>query len=132
MGPGYGGDTEEIHLAHPVTVELDALQTFDDFYSLLLKITAEIVRAHAEGACEFCLHNAEKNASPLVSSLLNDCIARSRGSLIAPFGSDDVMMPERIAVQVAYMRDKPEVGICAGNIEMIDSNGTIIDTLTRE
>ena len=60
---------------------------------------------------------------------LNDCIARSRGSLIAPFGSDDVMMPERIAVQVAYMRDKPEVGICAGNIEVIDSNG---EPLTRQ
>ncbi|WP_276488269.1 glycosyltransferase [Ectopseudomonas mendocina] len=56
---------------------------------------------------------------------LNDAIARAQGSLIAPFGSDDIMVPERIAKQVAYMRDKPEVGICAGNIELIDSNGQL-------
>ncbi|MDU9391773.1 glycosyltransferase [Pseudomonas japonica] len=56
---------------------------------------------------------------------LNDGIARSHGELIATFGSDDIMMPERIAIQVAHMADKPEVGICAGNIELIDSNGEL-------
>lgn len=56
---------------------------------------------------------------------LNDAVARAKGSLIAPFGSDDVMVPERIAMQVAYMQGKPEVGICAGNIELIDSNGQL-------
>jgi alpha-1,3-rhamnosyltransferase len=33
------------------------------------------------------------------------------------------MLPERIALQVAYMQGKPEVGICAGNIEEIDAQG---------
>lgn len=56
---------------------------------------------------------------------LNETIARAKGSLIAPFGSDDIMCPERIAKQVAYMQDKPEVGICAGNIELIDSGGEL-------
>ncbi|MFD2643834.1 glycosyltransferase [Pseudomonas japonica] len=56
---------------------------------------------------------------------LNDGIARSHGELVATFGSDDIMMPERIAIQVAHMADKPEVGICAGNIELIDSNGEL-------
>ena len=54
---------------------------------------------------------------------LNAAIARAKGSLIAPFGSDDIMFPERIAKQVHYMQDKPEVGICAGNIELMDSEG---------
>lgn len=56
---------------------------------------------------------------------LNSAIARAQGSLIAPFGSDDIMMPDRIAIQVEYMADKPEVGICAGNIELIDSQGQL-------
>jgi len=56
---------------------------------------------------------------------LNEAVARAQGSLIAPFGSDDIMLPERIAKQVAYMQDKPEVGICAGNIELIDSAGQL-------
>lgn len=63
---------------------------------------------------------------------LNDCIARSRGSLIAPLGSDDIMLPERIAIQVAYMQGKPEVGICAGNIQTIDGNGESLSKRDRE
>lgn len=58
-----------------------------------------------------------------LSRTLNEAIERARGSLIAPFGSDDIMLPERIATQVAYMADKPEVGICAGAIQTIDADG---------
>lgn len=58
-----------------------------------------------------------------LSRTLNEAIARAAGSLIAPFGSDDIMLPERIARQVAYMAGKPEVGICAGNIQEIDGHG---------
>ncbi|WP_368044872.1 glycosyltransferase [Pseudomonas koreensis] len=58
-----------------------------------------------------------------LTSTLNGAIARAKGSLIVPFGSDDIMLPERIATQVAYMDGKPEVGICAGNIELMDAEG---------
>lgn len=58
-----------------------------------------------------------------LSRTLNDSIARARGELIVSFGSDDVMLPQRLALQVAYMQGKPEVGICAGNIEEIDADG---------
>lgn len=58
-----------------------------------------------------------------LSRTLNDSVARARGNLIVSFGSDDVMLPERLALQVAYMQGKPEVGICAGNIEEIDAQG---------
>lgn len=57
---------------------------------------------------------------------LNDAIARARGNLIVPFGSDDIMLPHRIATQVAYMKDKPDVGICSANIETIDQDGRIM------
>ncbi|UVE18318.1 glycosyltransferase [Pseudomonas sp. LS44] len=63
---------------------------------------------------------------------LNDAIARSRGSLIAPFGSDDIMLPGRIATQVAYMAGKPEAGICAGNIQTIDADGRPVAGRERE
>lgn len=56
---------------------------------------------------------------------LNAAIARAKGSLVVPFGSDDIMLPERLEKQVAYMDGKPEVGICAGNIELIDANGEL-------
>jgi alpha-1,3-rhamnosyltransferase len=58
-----------------------------------------------------------------LSRTLNAAIERAAGSLIAPFGSDDVMLPGRIATQVAHLADKPEVGICAGAIQEIDAHG---------
>ena len=58
-----------------------------------------------------------------LTKTLNETIAKSSGEYIVPFGSDDVMLPSRISTQVKYMRDKPEVGICGGNIELIDSDG---------
>lgn len=58
-----------------------------------------------------------------LSRTLNEAIARANGGLIAPFGSDDIMLPERIEKQVAYLQGKPEVGICAGNIQEVDEHG---------
>lgn len=58
-----------------------------------------------------------------LSRTLNEVIARAKGSLIAPFGSDDIMLPERLAIQVAHLADRPEVGICAGAIRSIDAAG---------
>lgn len=58
-----------------------------------------------------------------LSRTLNESIARVRGDLVVSFGSDDVMLPQRLALQVAYLQGKPEVGICAGNIEEIDAAG---------
>ncbi|HAQ84981.1 MAG TPA: glycosyl transferase [Pseudomonas sp.] len=66
-----------------------------------------------------------------LSRTLNESIARAKGSLIAPLGSDDVMLSERIATQVAYMEGKPEVGICAGNIKTIDAQGNLIQKRCR-
>jgi alpha-1,3-rhamnosyltransferase len=61
-----------------------------------------------------------------LSRTLNETIARARGSLVVPFGSDDIMFPHRIATQVAYMEGKPEVGICSANIEIIDQDGNVM------
>lgn len=58
-----------------------------------------------------------------LSRTLNEMIARANGELIVPFGSDDIMLSERLEKQVAYIADKPEVGICAGNVRNIDDVG---------
>ena len=55
---------------------------------------------------------------------LNEAIARAKGAFIAPFGSDDIMLKDRIKLQMDYLADKPEVGMCAGNIELMHADGT--------
>lgn len=58
---------------------------------------------------------------------LNEAVARARGEFIAPFGSDDIMLPDRLAIQVAHMlHAEDNVGICAGNVEMIDAQGNLL------
>lgn len=64
-----------------------------------------------------------------LSRTLNGLVERARGELIAPFGSDDIMLPDRLERQVAYLKDKPEVGICAGNVRYMDEQGAL---LTRQ
>lgn len=56
---------------------------------------------------------------------LNELVSVSKGDFVIPLGSDDVMLPGRISAQINYMVDKPEVGICGGNIELIDENGEL-------
>jgi alpha-1,3-rhamnosyltransferase len=87
----------------------------------------KIKKMQAQYGFDFC-----SQANQGLAKTLNDCIARSRGSLIAPFGSDDVMLPERIKTQVEYLQDKPEVGICAGNIQIINSSGESVPKRDRE
>ena len=79
-------------------------------------------------------HNFDFHSQPNqgLAKTLNDCIARSHGSLIAPFGSDDIMLPERITIQVAYMQDKPEVGICGGNTQIIGANGESLEKRNKK
>ena len=55
---------------------------------------------------------------------LNNMIASTKGQYIVPFGSDDVMLPGRLAIQVAHMQAHPETGVCCGNIEFIDAEGS--------
>ena len=55
---------------------------------------------------------------------LNESIARAKGAFIAPFGSDDIMLKDRLQLQMDYIADKPEVGMCAGDIELMHADGT--------
>ena len=55
---------------------------------------------------------------------LNEASNRAKGVFVAPFGSDDIMLENRLALQMDYLVDKPEVGICAGNMELMNADGT--------
>jgi alpha-1,3-rhamnosyltransferase len=81
--------------------------------------SAEII-THLQKKYNFDFRIQDNRGLPMT---LNAAIARSKGVLIVPFWSDDIMLPERIEIQVRYMADKPEVGICGGNMECIDAHG---------
>jgi alpha-1,3-rhamnosyltransferase len=60
-----------------------------------------------------------------LSITLNEVIARAKGKYICPMGSDDIMMPDKTAKQVALMEAEADIAVCGGNALVIDSDNVI-------
>lgn len=56
----------------------------------------------------------------------NKAYSHCSGSLIASLDSDDVFLPEKLAIQAAEFERHPEIGVCGTKIEVIDEAGTIV------
>jgi glycosyltransferase involved in cell wall biosynthesis len=61
----------------------------------------------------------------LVASL-NEMIAMARGEFLARMDADDVSLPGRLALQVAYLRDHPDVVAVGGAVDLIDWAGRFL------
>jgi hypothetical protein len=55
-----------------------------------------------------------------LAAALNAGLARCRAAYVARMDADDVMLPERLACQLAYLRAHPEVDILGAQIEIFD------------
>jgi alpha-1,3-rhamnosyltransferase len=87
---------------------------------------AVLQRLHAEAAAlgkPFTLV-AKQNSG--LSDTLNQALALATGQYICQFGSDDIMLPDKTAIQVAFMEANPDVAVCGGNALNIDSDGAAI------
>jgi len=60
-----------------------------------------------------------------LSRTLNDALTMAKGKYFAPFGSDDIMMLDKVEKQVAFMEANPHLAACGGNILRIDESGII-------
>ena len=56
----------------------------------------------------------------------NEALGLARGELIAVMDSDDVALPERFEVQVAYLREHPEVVCLGSKVQFIDEAGRFL------
>jgi glycosyltransferase involved in cell wall biosynthesis len=57
---------------------------------------------------------------------LNLGIHRARGELLARMDSDDVSYPHRLATQVQYMDEHPDIGLCGTWCDLIDDEGQTV------
>src|SRR5947209_8445890 len=96
---------EEPHIVR-ASLESVRAQSFTDFECIVVD---ESTRPELAAACrEICsedsrfiyVHPTERLGLP---KSLNLAISKARGQLIARFDSDDVCMPERLGLQVAFL-----------------------------
>jgi glycosyltransferase involved in cell wall biosynthesis len=57
---------------------------------------------------------------------LNDAIAKARYDWLARMDADDVMPPDRIARQLAFLAANPHLVVCSSLVHYIDSAGKVI------
>src|SRR5207253_9983886 len=58
----------------------------------------------------------------------NELIERASGEFIALINSDDSWIDgDKLAYQVQFMRDNPEIGACFGRARFVDKNGQAMD-----
>ena len=65
-----------------------------------------------------------------VSVARNVGIARSRGRYLAFIDDDDAWVPERLALQVAALTERPDAVASYGQIDFLDEDGTVFGTGT--
>jgi len=56
----------------------------------------------------------------------NRGLLAARGGLVAFLDSDDLWLPEKLALQVAYLEARPEVGLVHSNLQVIDGAGRYV------
>lgn len=104
-------------------------QTFTDFECIVVDESTDPER---EQACRrICAEDKRfiyhRPASRLgLAASLNAGIEMARGKWIARFDSDDICMPNRLAVQMAYLSEHPTVDLLGGGLEIIDEEGTTL------
>ncbi len=101
-------------------------QTFADFECLVVDESTDPAAAEVCLKCcaedpRFCyIHPPERLG---LAASLNLGIQVARGEYIARFDSDDICMPDRLALQVAYLDAHPDVGVLGGGLEIMAEDG---------
>ena len=119
---------EEPHIVR-ASLESIRAQTFTDFECIV--VDESTLPERAQACLEACrvdkrflyIHPNERLG---LSKSLNLVISKARGQLIARFDSDDVCLPERLELQVAFLRQHPEVSVVGGAMEIISTEGRLI------
>lgn len=83
-----------------------------------LTVLAEFAERHVGQVT--LLRNAENRK---LSFSLNRCLDAARGELVARMDGDDISRPHRLELQVAFLRDRPEVDVVGTAMQRFDAKG---------
>jgi len=116
---------------HIVRASLESIrnQTFADFECIVVdestcpELAEECRAACAEDNRFIYVHPTERLGLP---KSLNLAIGMARGQLIARFDSDDLCMPDRLALQVAFLQRNSDISVVGGALDIVSSEGKFL------
>ncbi len=59
----------------------------------------------------------------------NLALAEARGAYVAVMDADDVAEPNRLRVQLEFMRAHPDIAVCGSSYKLIDGTGKVLETI---
>ena len=111
----------------PLTVESIFGQTLEKFVFLVINNGSTDGTAnylHSLDDARLVIHHLPKNIGR--TAALNYGLERVATEFTAVIDADDLASPERLATQVAFLRDHPQVGFVGTNVAYIDATGAHI------
>lgn len=101
-------------------------QTFSDFEFIIYSdgsdaaVLGQLRQYAAQDGRVRLLHNPLNHG---LAHSLNACIGVARGEYLARMDDDDICVPERLAVQHAFLEAHPEVPFVGSGARLVDDNG---------
>ena len=101
-------------------------QTFDNFELIILNDCSpdnseEILDTYSDP--RIVRYRGEKNQG--LANVLNVGLNLARGKYIARMDSDDISLPDRLAVQVAYLESHPDVDLCSCGMQLFGAKNDV-------
>lgn len=110
----------------PYSIESVLSQTLMDFELLIINDgstdkTLEIIKTYEDPRIRII---NQKNLG--LARTLHNGVLQAKGIYIARMDADDISLPNRLSIQTIQMEQNPEVVLCHGLVDLIDSNGHLL------
>lgn len=108
-------------------------QTYGNFEFIIIDDgstdrTVEILKKFTDIRIKLISHEQNEGNYPA----RNKGCRLAKGKYIAVMDADDIAFSERLAIQVKYMEENPEVQLCGGAYKLIGKNLTIVEPIQYE
>ncbi len=119
----------EKYLAQSIESVLN--QTFEDFEFIIIDdgskdLSFDILKSFAAKDNRINISSRENRGIPCTR---NEMLNKAQGEFIAVMDSDDIALSDRLALQVAFLQQNPEVVCVSGAFEIIDDCGRFLTCL---
>ncbi len=113
------------------TIESVLNQTFQDFEFIIIDdgsqdSSFDTLKSFAAKDNRINVTSRENRGIPRTR---NEMLNKAQGEFIAVMDSDDIALPDRLALQVAFLQQNPEVVCVSGAFEIIDDRGRFLTRL---